>query len=77
MSKFVEILDNEPTPYSHDNVSLEAVLAETRERSASTSSTQSTDSLSSEDRSTSPASPSPAVSQVKMRLRALSLRRKS
>ncbi|OQO05699.1 hypothetical protein B0A48_09792 [Cryoendolithus antarcticus] len=39
-SKFVELLDTTAAPYSHNNVSLEAVLAETRQRSESTSTTR-------------------------------------
>jgi hypothetical protein len=70
-SKFVEILDTTPTPYSQANVDLQATIDESRRRSASSG------SISSSNESVqSPTSPtSPTVQPMKMRLRALSLRR--
>ncbi|KAM3424618.1 hypothetical protein BST61_g6608 [Cercospora zeina] len=52
-SKFTEILDTNATPYSRDNVTLDDVLAETRQRSESRGSMAS----SSSDKSSSGASP--------------------
>jgi len=79
-SKFVEILDTTDAPYSHDNVSLQDVLAETRERSASASSASSASSNNnsasdlSSSRERSP--PRPNNNQpVKTRLRGFSLRK--
>lgn len=40
-SKFVEILDSAETPFSHDNVILEDILADKRHRSPSTASDSS------------------------------------
>lgn len=77
-SKFVEILDNDATPYSHANVSLEATLDETRRRSASSISSSSDSDKSTSQRPTSPPSPTSSTSpttQVKTRLRAFSLRK--
>ncbi|KAH9834374.1 hypothetical protein Tdes44962_MAKER02031 [Teratosphaeria destructans] len=76
-SKFVEILDQTSVPYSHENVSLEDTLAETRRRSQSTSSISS---LSDKSTSTSPArsptsSPTSSLAPVKTRLRAFSLKK--
>jgi len=69
-SKFVEILDTCETPYSHDNVSLEDILAETRERSASASSASSASSDKSSD------TPTSSITQpVKTRRRGFSLRK--
>lgn len=81
-SKFVEILDVTDVPYSHANVSLDDVLAETRARSSSASSTGSTSTASNASsecvasrKSTSSEREPHATIPVKMRLRALSLRR--
>ncbi|KAM0716160.1 hypothetical protein Q7P37_008674 [Cladosporium fusiforme] len=75
-SKFVEILDNDATPFSHANVSLEATLDETRRRTSASSIASSSDSeKSSSQRPTPPPSPTTPTSPVKMRLRAFSLRR--
>ncbi|WPB03294.1 uncharacterized protein RHO25_007931 [Cercospora beticola] len=52
-SKFTEILDTNTTPYSADNVNLDDVLAETRQRSESRGSITS----SSSDKSSSGSSP--------------------
>lgn len=70
-SKFVEILDVSATPYSLANVDLQATIDESRRRSASSG------SISSSNESVqSPTSPtSPTAQPMKMRLRALSLRR--
>jgi hypothetical protein len=72
-SKFVEILDTSATPYSQANVDLQATIDESRRRSASSgsisSSNESVQSL------TSPTSPTTNAQPMKMRLRALSLRR--
>ncbi|KAI9696351.1 MAG: hypothetical protein M1820_008193 [Bogoriella megaspora] len=68
-SKFVEILDSSSSvPSSSSNVSLEDVLAETRERSASISDS----SPSPVDSPASPTSPNP-----KTKLRRLTLNGKS
>jgi hypothetical protein len=69
-SKFVEILDNDATPYSRDNVSLEDVLAETRQRS------ESQGSISSLSEKSPPPSPSSYSIPLKMRLRQMSVRTK-
>ncbi|KAI5362659.1 hypothetical protein Slin15195_G100370 [Septoria linicola] len=76
-SKFVEILDTTSTPYSRDNVSLEDVLAETRERSESQGSLTSTSSEKSG--STSPTTSSYNIiptEPLKTRLRGFSIRNK-
>ncbi|GIZ41783.1 hypothetical protein CKM354_000507700 [Cercospora kikuchii] len=52
-SKFTEILDTNTTPFSRDNVNLDDVLAETRQRSESRGSITS----SSSDKSSSGSSP--------------------
>ena len=78
-SKFVEILDNSDAPYSHENVSLEDVLKETRARSESASS-ESSARLESSSRERSPATSQNANnlnhgSTLKTRLRGLSVRK--
>ncbi|KAL9529221.1 hypothetical protein SMMN14_07128 [Sphaerulina musiva] len=73
-SKFVEILDTKTTPYSRDNVSLDDVLAETRERSESQGSIASSTTEKSESAS-SPTS-STISEPIKARLRAFSIRNK-
>ena len=78
-SKFVEILDNSDAPYSHENVSLEDVLKETRARSESASSESST-RLKSSSRERSPETSQNANnlnhgSTLKTRLRGLSVRK--
>ena len=72
-SKFVEILDTSATPYSQANVDLQATIDESRRRSASSGSiSSSNESIQSP---TSPTSPTTNAQPMKMRLRALSLRR--
>lgn len=73
-SKFVEILDTIETPYSQANVSLEDVLAETRQRSdSSTSNRDSTDKSPSRERGSS--ATSAAQPQIKTRLRGFSIKK--
>jgi hypothetical protein len=72
-SKFVEILDTSATPYSQANVDLQATIDESRRRSASSGSISS--SNESVQSPTSPTSPTMGAQPMKMRLRALSLRR--
>lgn len=72
-SKFVEILDTSATPYSQANVDLQATIDESRRRSASSGSISS--SNESVQSPTSPTSPTTNAQPMKMRLRALSLRR--
>lgn len=76
-SKFVEILDTTDTPYSHANVSLDDVLNETRARSASSSSESgsSTNTSASQSRERSPTTTTNHVTNVKTRLRGLSLKK--
>lgn len=78
-SKFVEILDTSDAPYSRANVSLDDVLAETRQRSQSQTSLTSS---SASDKSTSPTRSSPNSSfssqptqQIKTRLRGFSMKK--
>ena len=72
-SKFVEILDTSATPYSQANVDLQATIDESRRRSASSGSiSSSNESIQSP---TSPTPPTTNAQPMKMRLRALSLRR--
>jgi hypothetical protein len=72
-SKFVEILDISATPYSQANVDLQATIDESRRRSASSGSISS--SNESVQSPTSPTSPTMSAQPIKMRLRALSIRR--
>ena len=72
-SKFVEILDTTAAPFSQANVDLQATIDETRRRSASSGSISS--SNESVQSPTSPTSPTTNAQPMKMRLRALSLRR--
>lgn len=84
-SKFVEILDTSDAPYSHENVSLDDVLKETRARSASSSSESNASNGQSSSTSSSSPERSPTrtattttnghVSAVKTRLRGLSLKK--
>ncbi|KAF2164853.1 hypothetical protein M409DRAFT_56223 [Zasmidium cellare ATCC 36951] len=78
-SKFVEILDTSDTPYSRANVSLDDVLAETRNRSQSQTSLTSS---SASDKSSSPTTSSPTstfygqpTQQIKTRLRGFSMKK--
>ncbi|KAK4494101.1 hypothetical protein PRZ48_014399 [Zasmidium cellare] len=78
-SKFVEILDTSDTPYSRANVSLDDVLAETRNRSQSQTSLNSSNAS---DKSSSPTATSPTstfygqpTQQIKTRLRGFSMRK--
>lgn len=81
MSKFVEILDTSDAPYSHENVSLDDVLRETRARSASSSSESGgsnsgpSPTSSSPERSPTRTSTINHVSAVKTRLRGLSMKK--
>lgn len=73
-SKFVEILDTDDAPYSHKNISLEDVLNETRDRSASASSNSSGHSSRSPKR-TATTTTTDHVAAVKTRLRGFSLKK--
>ena len=69
-SKFVEILDTNDLPYSHDNVSLDDVLGDSRHRSSST-----TSSSSSSEKSPTREQSSTTSQPTKTRLRGFSLKR--
>lgn len=69
-SKFVEILDTSDVPYSHENVSLDDVLGDTRHRSASSGSNRAS-SEKSPSRDQSPTT----TSLPKTRLRGFSLKK--
>lgn len=77
-SKFVEILDTSDAPYSHENVSLDDVLDETRARSESSSGESRSSGSTSPERSTATTttmkSHNPA-STVKTRLRGFSMKK--
>lgn len=78
-SKFVEILDTSDTPYSRANVSLDDVLAETRNRSQSQTSltSSSTSSKSSSPTTSTPTSAfyTQPTQQIKTRLRGFSMKK--
>ncbi|KAK1058546.1 hypothetical protein LTR74_013351 [Friedmanniomyces endolithicus] len=72
-SKFVEIFDSNDATRLQDGLTLDQVLAETRQRSASADSFASSSTSAS---TTKPPSPTPSANQpIKTRLRAFSLRR--
>lgn len=72
-SKFIEILDGSDAPFSHENVSLEHVLDDSRHRSASASSVSSTSSTG----SARSADTTSTKQQNRLSMRSLTIRKRS